>query len=148
MKAEAQGARKFRDNRDTTETRAKISGLSRPFRDGWQLRKCVMAWWFQSAGNLVAEAGETRVRRSYPLNSRRLTARVVNRIACSLVLPKSSLVDAQQMIEGQLAETRELQNVQVDIDAGRPEETAVIRLRYEDGVFLDIDTPDERELST
>ena len=132
MKAEAQGARKFRDNRDTTETRAKIPGLSRPFRDGWQLRKYVMAWWFQSAGNLVAEAGETRVRRSYPLKSRRLTARVVNRIACSLVLPKSSLVDAQQMIEGQLAETRELQNVQVDIDAGRPEETAVIRLRYED----------------
>ena len=35
----------------------------------------------------VAEAGETRVQ-TYPLNSRRLTARVVNRIACSLGLPK------------------------------------------------------------
>ena len=37
MKAEAQGARKFRDNLDTTGTRPKILGLSRPFRDGWQL---------------------------------------------------------------------------------------------------------------
>ena len=37
MKAEAQGARKFRDNLDTTGTRPKIPGLSRPFRDGWQL---------------------------------------------------------------------------------------------------------------
>ena len=96
---------------------------------------------------VVAEAGEKRVR-TYPLNSRRLTARVVNRIACSLGLPKSSLADAQQMIEGQLAETREPQNVQVDIDAGMPEETAVIRLQDEAGVFLEIDTPDERELST
>ena len=96
---------------------------------------------------VVAEVGETRVR-MYPLNSRRLTARVVNRIACSLGLPKSSLADARQMIEGQLAETRESQNVQVDVDAGMPEETAVIRLWDEDGVFLEIDTPDERELST
>ena len=96
---------------------------------------------------VVAEVGETRVR-MYPLNSRRLTARVVNRIACSLGLPKSSLADARQMIEGQLAETRESQNVQVDVDAGMPEEMAVIRLRDEDGVFLEIDTPDERELST
>ena len=89
---------------------------------------------------VVAVAGETRVR-TYPLNSRRLTARVVNRIACSLGLPKLSLADARQMIEGQLAETREPQNV-------HPEETAVIRLRDEGGVFLEIDTPDERELST
>ena len=52
------------------------------------------------------------------------------------------------MIEGQLAETREPQNVQVDIDAGMPEQTAVIRLRDEDRVFSEYDTPDERELST
>ena len=45
------------------------------------------------------------------------------------------------MIESQLAETREPQNVQVDIDAGMP-------VLEEDGVFLEIDTPDERELST
>ena len=90
---------------------------------------------------VVAEAGEKRVR-TYQLNSRRLTARVVNRIACSLGLPKSSLADARQMIEGQLAETREPQNVQVDIDAGMPEETGVIRLRDEAGVFLEIDMPD------
>ena len=52
------------------------------------------------------------------------------------------------MNEGQLAETHEPQNVQVDIDAGIPEETAVIRLRDEAGVFLEINMPDERELST
>ena len=43
---------------------------------------------------VVAVAGETRVR-TYPLNSRRLTARVVNRIACSPGLPKSLLADAR-----------------------------------------------------
>ena len=85
---------------------------------------------------VVAEAGETRVR-TYLLNSRRLTARVVNQIACSLGLPKSSLAYTRQMIEGQLDETREPQNVQVDIDTGIPEETAVIRLLDEDGVFLE-----------
>ena len=35
--------------------------------------------------SVVAEVTETSVR-TYPLNSRRLTARVVNRIACSLGL--------------------------------------------------------------
>ena len=83
---------------------------------------------------VVAEVTETRVR-TYPLNSRRLTARVVNRIACSLGLPKSPLADARLMIEGELAKTCEPQNVQVDVDMSEPEETATIRLRDEGGIF-------------
>ena len=96
---------------------------------------------------VVAEVTETRVR-TYPLNSRRLTARVVNRIACSLGLPKSPLADARLMIEGELAKTCEPQNVQVDVDTSEPEETATIRLRDEGGIYLQIEasTPEEKLL--
>ena len=52
--------------------------------------------------------------KTYSLNSTRLTASVVSRIATALGLPKvSSLADSRQMIEGLLAEKREPRNVQV-----------------------------------
>ena len=37
VEAEVHGARKFQDNWDTSGTRPTISGLSRPFRVGWQI---------------------------------------------------------------------------------------------------------------
>ena len=74
--------------------------------------------------------------KTYPLNSTRLTASVVSRIATALGLPKASLADSRQMVEGLLAEEREPRNVQVELDAG--EDGLTIRLRDAGGVFLEV----------
>ena len=74
--------------------------------------------------------------KTYPLNSTRLTASVVSRIATGLGLPKASLADSRQMVEGSLAEVREPRNVQVELDAG--EDGLTIRLRDAGGVFLEV----------
>lgn len=79
---------------------------------------------------------ETRGVKTYPLNSTRLTASVVSRIAAALRLPKASLADSRQMIDGSLAEEREPQNVQVELVAG--EGGSTIRLRDAGGVFLEV----------
>ena len=80
--------------------------------------------------------GETRAVKTYPLNSRRLTARIVHRIAAALELPKAPLSDARQMVEGSLGEGREPWSVQVDIVES--ESGSIIRLRDADGVFLEV----------
>ena len=59
--------------------------------------------------------GTTRAIRTFPLNSRRLTGQVVQRIAVALGLPKGSLADVHQMVEGSLSEEHETQNIQVDM---------------------------------
>ena len=83
------------------------------------------------------ESGEkTRAVKSYPLNSKRLTAHVVHRIVAALGLPKAPLADARPMVEGSLSEGHEPQNVQVDLVGS--ESGTIIRLRDADGVFLDI----------
>ena len=89
---------------------------------------------------------KTRAVKSYPLNSKRLSAQVVRWIAVALGLPKASLADTRQMVEGSLSEDREPRNVQVDLVGS--ESGMIIRLRDADRVFLDImppDDPDEEE---
>ena len=54
--------------------------------------------------------------KTYHLNSRRLTAEIVNRIAKGLGLPtNASLSETRQLIEGTLEGDHEPQNVQVDV---------------------------------
>ena len=55
------------------------------------------------------------------------------RIAAALGLPKASLADSRQMIEGLLAEEREPWSVQVESDGGQ-----AINLRDASGIFLNI----------
>ena len=55
---------------------------------------------------------ETRAVKTYPLNSRRLTAMIVHRIAAALELPKAPLSDARQMVEGSLGEGRDVESAQ------------------------------------
>ena len=61
----------------------------------------------------MSSGGETEEPRveprvvTYPLNSRRLTAQVVHRIAAALELPKAPLADARQMVEGFLSKDHE-----------------------------------------
>lgn len=91
---------------------------------------------------------ETRGVKTYPLNSTRLTASVVSRIAAALQLPKASLADSQQMIEGSLSEEREPRNVQVELVAGEGGSTR--RLRDAGSVFLEVPPtrPDGEDSST
>jgi hypothetical protein len=91
----------------------------------------------------MSSGGETeeprvgpRVVKKYPLNSRRLTALVVHRIAAALELPKAPLADARQMVEGFLSEDHEPQNVQVDLVES--EDGSIMRLRDANGVFLEV----------
>ena len=79
---------------------------------------------------------EPRGGKTYPLNSTRLTASVVSRITAALGLPKASLADSRQMIEGSLAEEREPRNVQVELVS--EEGSLTIRLRDAGGVFLEV----------
>ena len=73
--------------------------------------------------------------KSYPLNSKRLTAPILHRIASALGLPKAPLADARQMVEGKLSEDREPRNVQVDLVVSGS--GTVVRLRDAGGVFLE-----------
>ena len=97
------------------------------------------------ASEAVAE--RARVGRPLPLNSRRLTATIVNRIVKALELPHSrsaSLDDMKQMVEGTLTERgEEPRNVQVALVEGV--EGVVIELRNEDGAFLTIEPEPEIE---
>lgn len=79
--------------------------------------------------------GKPRVK-TYPLNSSRLTATVVVRIAAALGLLKASLADSRQMIEGTLAKDREPWSVQVDLI--ELEEGVAVDLRDASGVLLQI----------
>lgn len=89
-------------------------------------------------GELEGRHEETRAVRTFPLNSKRLTAKVVRRIAAALKLPKASLSDSLQMVEGSLGEDREPWSVQVDILEA--EVGTIIRLRDAGGVFLEVYT--------
>ena len=81
----------------------------------------------------------TRVSRTktYPLNSRRLTASVVGRIAKALGLAISaSLEDTRQVVGGKIEEMgRQPRNVQVELS--ETEGGVVISLRDDDGAFLE-----------
>ena len=79
---------------------------------------------------------EPRGGRTYPLNSTRLTASVMSRIAAALGLPRASLADSRQMVDESLAEEREPRNVQVELTDS--EEGVMIRLMDASGVFLEI----------
>ena len=58
------------------------------------------------------EATADLVVKTYPLNSRRLTAEMVNRIANGLGLPTNALrEELRQLVEGKLAEEHEPKNV-------------------------------------
>ena len=92
----------------------------------------------------TAPTSPTRAR-TYPLNSRRLTADVIGRIAASLGLPRAgSLEDKRQMIGGKLEEAeREPRNVQVVV--AETEDGVTVRLQDETGVFREI-TPGSVEV--
>ena len=94
------------------------------------------------AGERGKRVGEPRGGKTYPLNSTRLTASVVSRIAATLGLPKASLADSRQMVEGSLAEEREPRNVQVELVES--EGGLTIRLRDAGGIFLEI-PPEQRD---
>ena len=79
--------------------------------------------------------GKSRAK-TYPLNSSRLMASIVARIAAALGLLKASLADSRQMIEGTLADDREPWSVQVDLVES--EEGVAVDLRDAGGVFLQI----------
>ena len=82
--------------------------------------------------------------KTFPLNSRRLTADNITRIAKGLELPTTaSQADTRQMIEGKLAESHQTKNVLVDVIG--PNRRATIRLRDEQGVILEV--PPEEESS-
>ena len=76
--------------------------------------------------------------RSYPLNSRRLTASMIGRIASELGVPMGgSLEDTRQMLEGKLVEAgREPRNVQVVFTEA--DEGATVRLEDENGFFMEV----------
>ena len=63
-----------------------------------------------------AAGGRQPHARTCPLNSKRLAANVIGRVAEELGLPVSaSLVDTRVMVDGKLAEEHKLRNVQVDV---------------------------------
>ena len=100
----------------------------------------------------AVESDGPRVTRTntYPLNSRRLIAEHMTRIAKGLGLPTgATLADLKQMIEGKLAENYEPRNVQVDVVELGASATA-IKLRDEGGVILEIPPEEESrgDLST
>ena len=73
-----------------------------------------------------------------PLNSRRLTAEILSRIARALDLPTTASVEeTRQLIERKLGEEHEPRNVQVELEQ-LASGGGGIRLRGPDGVILDI----------
>ena len=95
----------------------------------------------------TAEDHRPHVMKTYTLNSMRLTADIVNRIAKGLGLPsKASLADTQQMIEGKTTAEHEPKNVQIEVtESGSG--TTRIQLQDEGGVILEI-PPEEENRST
>ena len=89
-----------------------------------------------------AEVAAGHVTKTYPLNSRRLKAETVNRIAKALGLPtNASSAETMQLIEGRLGEDYEPRNVQVDLMEVAPGAFA-IKLRSADGVITEIPAED------
>ena len=81
--------------------------------------------------------------KTVPLNSRRLTAKILRSLAAGLDIPTSaSNEELRQMIEGKLLEQeREPRDVQVVIMAAATEGTgASPELQDEDGVFLEVES--------
>ena len=75
----------------------------------------------------------------FPLNSRRLTAETLTRIAAALGLPTgASASKTRQLIEGKAHEPR---NVQVEFGPG----VAEIRLRDEEGVIVEVPVEERTE---
>ena len=84
------------------------------------------------------EAAVNHTVKTYPLNSRRLRAETVNRIAKGLGLPTNSLLaETRQLIEGKLGEEHESKNIQVDVIELQPGVTA-IKLQGKGGVIIEI----------
>ena len=77
--------------------------------------------------------------KTYPLNSKRLTAEVLTKVAKGLGLPTStSLAETRQLVEGKLEEQQhEPMNVQVDVIDGATGGITV-RLRGESGTILEL----------
>ena len=73
----------------------------------------------------VSAAGD-HATRTYPINSRRLTAETLRWIAKELGLPtNASKAETRQMIEGRLAEEHEPKNVLVDVIESAPDERTI-----------------------
>ena len=84
------------------------------------------------------EVAASHATRTYPLNSRRLTAEILSRIARALDLPTTASVEeTRQLIEGMLGEEHEPRNVQVELEQ-LASGGGGIRLHGPDGVILDI----------
>lgn len=97
----------------------------------------------------AVEAATDRARaRTYPLNSRRLTADVIGRIAEMLGLPTTrALEDTRQILDRKLAEmSREPRNVQVDLM--ETEDGLTICLRDGNGMFLEVKPTDRRAMTS
>ena len=85
-----------------------------------------------------AEVAAGHVTKTYPLNSRRLKAETISRIAKALGLPtNASPAETMQLIEGRLGEEHEPRNVQVDLTEVAPGAFA-IKLRSADGVIGEV----------
>ena len=96
------------------------------------------------------EMAASHVTKTYPLNSRRLTAETLSRIAKALGLPTTaSVAETRQLIEGKLGEEYEPRNVQVDLVEVEPGVVG-IQLRSADGIIVEIPpekrTGEEREI--
>ena len=76
--------------------------------------------------------------RSFRLNSRRLTASVIGRLAAGLGVPTGgSLEDTRRMLEGKLEEDgHEPRNLQVVLEGSG--EGVAVRLEYDGGAFIEI----------
>ena len=82
-----------------------------------------------------AEVAAGHVTKTYPLNSRCLTAETLSRIA------NASAAETMQLIEGRLGEEHEPRNVQVDLTEVAPS-IVEIQLRSSDGVIAEIPAED------
>ena len=92
-----------------------------------------------------AAGGRQPRARTYLINSKRLAADVIGRLAKELGLPVSgSLADTRVMVDGKLTEEHELRNVQVDVIERGPG-VRTIKLRDENGMFLEIPAGGELE---
>ena len=96
------------------------------------------------AGAEVAEDHAVTMK-THPLNSKRLTADTLGRIARAPGLPASgSVAETRQLIEGKLGESYEPMNVQVDLIEAAPG-TLASRLRSADGVIVEIPPEDKAD---
>ena len=101
----------------------------------------------EGSGGTSERRSRPPVTRTYPLNSRRLTARSITKIAEALGLPTSAtLADTRQIIEGKLTEeSHEPRNVEVVVTETEGETT--LRLQDEGGVIVEIPVEEEGRAS-